>query len=313
MTVDTPRTASHPRPTSCVWVSGTHADVRRAAQRWLDSAAFQRLTVALGGPRSPIGDRTALVEWSGRILDTRRGAERRDAHPITWTPEHIRELLSAAGPLGLLETAAPSRAAYDTTVLLGGATTGNRLRTALAQDLAGRGVDLGMLVAATAERALSDHEHGSDPDSVPDRTEWANLLRYLADVFGPLRSGAATTGGTGAVAWRDHEFDTATGTNLRVLVAPSSSAHRRASTADNLTFLRQRIPLVRRRQVLVITSAIYTPYQFFAGAPVLVSDGAEHVEFVGTPTGTDGDTNLLAQRIAQEIHAAMHAATALLR
>jgi hypothetical protein len=84
-------------------------------------------------PSPPIRDCEALVEWSRRILDTRRGAERRDAIPTTWTPEHIRELLSAAGPLGLLHTAAPCRAAYDMTVLLGGATTGNRLRTALAR------------------------------------------------------------------------------------------------------------------------------------------------------------------------------------
>ncbi len=252
------------------------------------------------------------MEWSARILDTRHGAERRDAVPTTWTTEQIRELLSAAGPLGLLETATPCRVSYDITVLLGGATTGNRLRTALTRDLVGAGVDLGMLVVATADRALSDHEHASDPDSVADRTEWANLLRYLADVFGPLRAGAATTGGTGGAAWRDYEFATAAGTNLRVLVAPPSSAHRRANTADSLAFLLNRIPLERRRHVLVITSAIYVPYQFFAGAPALLSDGADHVEFVGTPTGTDGDTNLLVQRIVQEIHAAVSAAAAIL-
>jgi hypothetical protein len=313
MAIDTLRTATGAHSTSCGWVSGNHADVRRAAQRWLQSAAFQRLTVTPGGPSPRIGDSDALVEWSARILDTRRSAERRDAIPTTWTTEHIRELLSAAGPLGLLHTAAPYLAAYEMTVLLGGATTGNRFRTALARDLAGQGVNLGMLVAATADRALSDHEHGSDPDSVRDRIEWVNLLRRLADAFGPLRVGAATTGGTGAAAWQDHEFDTTMGTSPRVLVAPSSSVHRRANTADTLAFLLQRIPLARRRHVLVITSAIYTPYQFFAGAPVVLSDGAEHVELVGTPTSTDGNTNLLAQRIAQEIHAAMHAATAMLR
>jgi hypothetical protein len=195
------------------------------------------------------------------------------------------------------------------TVLLGGATTGNRLRTALVRDLACRGLDLGMLVAVTAERALSDHEHASDPDSMADRTEWANLLRYLADAFGPLHAGAVTTGGTGSAAWQDHKFNTATGGNLRVLVAPSRSAHRRANTSDSLAFLPDRIPLVRRRHVLIITSAMYAPYQFFAGAPVVLSDGAEHVELVGTPTGTDSDANLLAQRIAREIHAAVHAVT----
>jgi hypothetical protein len=98
------------------------------------------------------------------------------------------------------------------------------------------------------------------------------------------------------------------GTNLRVLVAPSSSAHRCVNTSDSLMFLLDRISLAQRRHVLVITSTMHAPYQFFAGAPVVLSDGVDHVELVGTPTGTDGDTNLLAQWIAQEIHAAVHAA-----
>lgn len=75
-------------------------------------------------------------------------------------------------------------------VLLGGAITGNRLRTALARDLVGLGLGLGMLAVATADRALKDHDYASEPDpeSVENWTECANLLRYLADVFGPLRS-----------------------------------------------------------------------------------------------------------------------------
>lgn len=119
-----------------------------------------------------------------------------------------------------------------------------------------------------------------------------NLLRYLADTFGPLQASASTNGGTGSASWQDHEFDTAMGTNLRVLVTPSSSAHRRANTSDSLTFLLDRIPLVRRRHVLIITSAIYAPYQFFAGAPVASSDGADHVELVGTPTPGSVDAGL---------------------
>ncbi|MGH3867486.1 MAG: hypothetical protein ACRDQ4_15365 [Pseudonocardiaceae bacterium] len=313
MAVDKLRTALNPPSVPRAWISGNQLDVLRTAAGWLESADLQRLTAALGGPSWATQDREALLTWSASTLDTRRGAERWDAISTTWTTEQIRGLLSAAGPLGLLHTAAPSRASYATTVLLGGATTGNRLRTALARDLESRGVDLGTLVAVTAERALSDHEHVSDPDSMADRTEWANLLRYLADAFGPLQAGAVTTGGTGSAAWQDHQLNTAVGRNLRVLVAPSRSAHRRANTSDGLAFLLDRIPLVRRRHVLIITSAIYAPYQFFAGAPVVLSDGAEHVELVGTPTATNGDVNLLAQRIAQEIHAAVNAAATILR
>ena len=129
-----------PQSIPCAWVSGNQVDVLRTAARWLESAALQRLTAALGGPSVPAQNLETLVTWSARVLDTRGGAERRDAIPTTWTADQIRELLSAAEPLGLLETAAPCRVSYEMTVLLGGATTGNRLRTALARDLVSRGV-----------------------------------------------------------------------------------------------------------------------------------------------------------------------------
>jgi len=295
------------------WVAAGPVDVLRTAQCWLESAAFQRLTATLGAPGLVSQDLHALVMWSANVLDTRHGTERRNARATTWTADQIQALLSAAGPLGLLKTAQPRRSSYDITVLLGGATTGNRLRTALARDFISQGVDLGMLVAVTAERALSDHEYATDPDSVGDRTEWSNVLRYLRNAFGPLRVGPAITGGTDSTAWQDRQFDTALGRNLRLLVAPSSSPHRRANTSDGITFLLQRIPSAKRRNILLITSAIYAPYQFFAGVPIISSDGARHVELVGTPTNTDGDAHLLTQRIAQEIHSALNAATRLLQ
>lgn len=302
-----------PESIPCTWMAGNPMDVLRTAQRWLESAALAQLTAALGGPNPATQDLGALATWSANVLDTRRGAERRDAAPTAWTTDQVRALLSAAGPLGLLETTAPRRPSYDVMVLLGGATTGNRLRTTLARDLVNRGLDVGTLVAVTAERALSDHEHTTDPDSVADRTEWSNLLRYLADAFGPLRVGAASRGGTGNASWQDQEFSTVAVRNLRMLVAPSHSTHSRANTSDGLLFLLERIPPARRRHMLIITSAIYAPYQFFVGAPILSSGGAEHVELVGTPTSTDGDTNLLVQRIAQEIHATVNTATTLLQ
>lgn len=302
-------TQSTPR----AWVADNHANVLRTAQCWLESAALGRLVTALGGPNPATHGLEALATWSVDTLDTRHGAERRDAVPAMLATDQVLALLSAAGSLGLLKTAEPRWPAYQATILLGGATTGNRLRSALARDLANRGVDLGMLVAVTAERVLSEHEHATDPDSTTDRTEWSNLLHYLDDAFGPLSMDTAAAGGTGSTSWQDQQLRTAEGRNLRLLVAPSSSADRRANTSDGLTFLLERIPPTQRCHMLIITSTIYAPYQFFTGAPIVLSAGAEHVELVGTPTGTDGDTNLLAQRIAQEIHAAVNAATTLLQ
>lgn len=303
----------HPQPIPYFWVAANPVDVVRTAAHWFESAALKQLTAAFGAPRPVTQNLGALTRWSASIFDTRRGAERREATPATWTTDQIRALLSAAGPLGLLETAGPRRSSYEITVLLGGATTGNRLRTALASDLMKQNIDLGILVAVTAERSLSSHEHITDPDSVSDRTEWSNLLRNLASFFGPLRSGIARSGGTGNASWQDKEFNTAAGRGIRMLVAPSSSAHRRANTSDGLTFLLDRVPLAQRRHVLIITSTIYAPYQFFTGGPIVSSDGAEHVELIGTPTDTEGDIKLLTQRIAQEIHSALNAVTKILQ
>jgi len=50
---------------------------------------------------------------------------------------------------------------------------------------------------------------------------------------------------------------------------------RRATTPQQLCFLRARMPLATRRAVLMVTSSIYVPYQFFSGAPEVVADGAE--------------------------------------
>jgi hypothetical protein len=64
--------------------------------------------------------------------------------------------------------------------------------------------------------------------------------------------------------------------------------------------------------VLLLSSAIYTPFQFFRIAPELLSAETLRVEFVGIPTDKGVDRRTLAQRLAQETHATIHAATDLL-
>jgi hypothetical protein len=78
-----------------------------------------------------------------------------------------------------------------------------------------------------------------------------------------------------------------------------------------MTFLAQCEPALASQSALVITSAIYAPYQFFAAVGQLLTAGLGHAELTGTPTSTGGAPLLLAQRLGQEIHAAITAATAL--
>jgi len=212
---------------------------------------------------------------------------------VVWDDAHIDAVLSAAAPLGLLETAPPQQHAYDATLLLGGAAAGNRLRTEFAARLARDGVDLGLLSLVTADRPISAREHESDPDSRQEATESQHLLRMVAELFGSLTD----LGHAG-------QFRTAEGQFVRLLVAPASTPDARATTADGIDFFLKHVMASR---VLLVTSAIYAPYQFFAAAPMLVEAGIRYVELIGTPTATDGDRGLLAQRLAQEIHAALTA------
>jgi hypothetical protein len=277
------------------WVAERRADVVACATTWGGSDDLRALVSALGGPAT--ATLRELAKWSAATLDTRKGAERRDMAPVELSDAHVRALLTAAGPLGLLETASPQERAYDATLLLGGATTGNRLRSKLAARLSADGVDLGLLALVSSDRPIGAREHESDPDSQQDATEWQHLLRAVAAELGPLERVAC-----------EEEFHAPGVRRVRLLVAPGAAPNTRATTADGIRYFLEHVVVP---SVLLVTSAIYAPYQFFAVAPLLLDGGCSRVELVGTPTATDGDQPSLAQRVAQEIHAALTAAAAL--
>ncbi len=257
----------------------------------------------MGGPVDALaaGDLEVVVEWSIATLDTRGGGERRDAPPRVFDAETLAAALAVGQHLGLVDTPGPQRTSYDLTVVLGGTATGNRRRTGLTAEMADAGVDIGTVVALASNRPISASEHKSDPDSVQDRHEWSNLLRQMTSQFGPLRAEADAASDPSDRQFRGPSHA------VRSLVAPDRANGGRPSTVDALQFLLERVPGSRGSSALLVTSAIYVPYQFFAGAPVLLAGGLTWVEMVGTATATDGDQNLLTQRILQEVHAGLSA------
>lgn len=292
------------------WVAGRLDDVRRRARGWIGSPALSTLVRAMGGPAGATIDE--LVAWTSQTLDTRAGAERRDAQRVMWNIEIVDALIRAAGPLGLLATAVPELMAYDSVVVLGGATTGNELRTALIKDLVDGGLRVGEMCGLSAHRTFSGSERDEALAEDGVDTEWKHLLRCLDAAFGPLESEGSTAGGVGAQPWLDHRFLGAGERKLRLLVAPSAPSAR-ANTSDAMEFFLERSAADLPETVLVVTSAIYVPYQFFAVAGRLAAGGVAHVELIGTRTSTSGDRGVFAQRVAQEIHAAVESASRLLR
>ncbi len=297
------------------WVAASPADVRDAAVGWLTSEALATLAASLGGPL--IGqvprDLSALLTWTASALDTRRGDERYQAAAAHVSTETAAALIRAAGPLGLIRTAPPVLPGYDVTVVLGGTVTGNSLRVALAARLPSAGATLGQMVALAAHRPLTGEEISAAPRAVAETTEWEHLFRTICDAFGvtSLDRSRHRWPSDFQTAIDQATADTKGELPLRLMSAPTSDPSRRANTADAFAFLARRIPAEQRRRVLVITSAIYVPYQFLTAAPHLLGNGSSHVEVIGTPTAVNGRRGLLAQRIGQEIHAAVTAAARL--
>lgn len=286
------------------WTAATVEQVADRARTWVLNDELALLVNALGGPLPSLAALHDLRRWSASRLDTRRGAERRDAAAATYTAGALDTLVRAAEPLGLLRTPSPQRTTYDAVVILAGATTGNLLRTRLAQAALDH-VETAVLVALASDRAISASEITDDPASVEDGYEWSNLVRHIGQAFGPLEPAESVADGA-----HDHSYRTPNGLPVRVLIAPDRDG-RRPTTPMQLRFLRTRMAKTARRTALLVTSSIYVPYQFFSGGPEILADGAEHVEVIGTPTTTTGDRALLGQRLAQEVHAGIDAAARL--
>jgi hypothetical protein len=283
------------------WIANEPKDVPRRAARWLAEPALGQVVRAFGFGESL--DPEQLAAWSAAVLDTRQGHERREAPPVDWDTTRVKAVVEAAGQLGLMVTDWPALSAYTTTVILGGAATGNRLRTQLVRDLQARGVDVGTVVLLASNRPISPSEHATDPESADDTSEWMHLLRCVDDFFGPLEPTVEASKREASDIWRDDTFTGAAGTAVRLVVA-EDRVTRRPTTLAAVRFLMNRSDAAALSPVLVVTSAIYVPYQFFAAVPAFLSGGVRPVEVIGTPTSI-ADERLLAQRLGQELHAAI--------
>jgi hypothetical protein len=285
-----------PQARRAVWTAaGTLSEVRDVAEAWLARPALADVLQAAGGPR-PCGlaGIAPLEAWTATHFDRRRGKERHEAvaEPLGDLVE--RALLDAAGPLGLLGTAGPRHGRYDLVIVLGGTVTGNRLRVAHTAALS-HTVRLGRVVGVSGARALTPNELRDEPAAAADLDEATHLRR----VFGEAATAVAASPATARTL-----------AEAAVLTAPPALDGGRAGTAEGIRQLTGAVPAAARRRVLVVTSAIYVPYQFFVAAPILIAAGTGDVELVGTPTVVD-DARTAARRFAQELHSAVRALAAL--
>lgn len=286
-----------------VWSAERRYDVERRAGEWLSSPQLRTLAFEVIGAAFGVLSPVALAQWSAENLDASR-----DQEVSLTTREPV--LLELAERWGMLGTQAPQRDAYEATIMLGGTRTGNRLGTELAWGCAERKTKLGVLIAANAESGIGDPDPHSDRDARDG--EWENVRRFVAQTFGPLKPKAEEKGETDARAWRDASFSSPTQPEIRLLAAPPLEGRSRANTADVFSFLQSRFCLSDYPHLLLITSAIYAPYQFFVAVPALLAAGAQYVEVIGTTTAAGEDRQLFATRLAQGTNDAIAAAVSVM-
>lgn len=277
------------------WTAHTATDVTRLADHWLHAPALRAIVRAGEGP-PPTAPAADLLTWSTRVLDTRRGHERHLAPEAQLSPPLREALFEHAPRLGLTATHAPALDRYDDLLVLGGTTTGNQLRVELARTVV-NAIDTDRVVGLGSHRLLTRDE---DPAVEPDlASEWEDLATRLRITFHGSALARLSEAHYGVI-------DARPATSVLVAGAPGRT---RANTADQVRdFATARTDKFR---ALVVTSSIYVPYQFFTTALIAMTAGAAHWELIGTPTSKTGSRGLLTQRLAQETHAAIQAATAI--
>lgn len=212
-------------------------------------------------------------------LDTRRGRERQQARPTTFTGSQVDIVLEVADSLGLVVSAAPARNHYDLVVVLGGTSVANRLRSELCAHIKSTST---RVVGLGSTRTLTDGELTAANDGA--RIEADDLIIALRT------QGLVST----------------------VFTAQPESGATRATTPIALAQLFSGSPQHSVGDVLLVTSAIYLPYQFFSSAAAVFYAGASSLEIIGTTTQVTQSEDARAQAFGQEIGAALSAARRLI-
>jgi hypothetical protein len=291
---------------------------------WVTRPALRELVEAFGGAWPVSCGLEArlrqLVEFS-EIWDHRKGGSRLDIGDVD---EPDRERYSRVPPtadaLGLVSQLPPSRLDPDHLVVLGGLAVGNLSRISYYRELAGRGLTPGTaLVLLGSFRGLREEEAAVLRRRAPDLAgadSEATMLMAVARQLCPAPAQwrerrAGDPAADPRLAWL-HAWGDGT-PPVHVLAAPSSEPGTRpANTGDTLTFAAESMPFEPGDYVQLLTSGIYSVYQFFEAVRVLGLGYGVSVEVAGVPPERALSTPGPAAQ-AQEIRSCLRSALALAR
>lgn len=265
------------------------SSVEEPLAAWLHSEPFTELVAAFGGAGVVNGERLAVelekLDAFSERWDFRGGKERNLAETARFADEHEGLIFAAAGALGLVGSRPPRHKAYDHMIVLGGLVRACILRPRLAAELISGGLTVGTITAIGAFRPLGGDEHDlaegaglpgaeTEFDAMDAGTRKAFALETAEQESGERHPENAN------LSWLVRTYQSPAGTAVVVVAAPTTDPSRRANTPDSYRYWAETVADVRPHQrVLLVTSAIYIPFQH-----------ADAIRMLGLPFGADVDT-----------------------
>lgn len=289
--------------------------VRSFVADWIGRPALRRIVEAEGGrwPDGSLEDQVeALHDFSAR-WDFRGGAERLEIESSS-LEDHNDSLLTDAAELGMTTAAPPASDRYDHGLVLGGTALASIYRLRRLYEFREEGVGIGQVAVLTALREVGEPELAIVRDR-PEiaaivegspQTEFDVMVRATEMFSGSASSVERTPNSNPHLESAEAQIGDAT-----VLAAPSADPQRRANSRDNYDVYANQIGPID--SVLVVTSSIYLPYQFFIALQALGWQQPRMIEAVGFPPEWMQGVLTGPQNVLQEIRSALFGALNTLR
>jgi len=283
--------------------------VRDFIGQWVQHPALREIVESEGGewPGGTLAEQVAALHAFSSRWDFRGGAERLELSAGDQPHDEVR-ILNAAEQLGLTGAGAPMSKAYDHALVLGGTALASIYRVRRLFDLREGKIDVHEAAVLTALRKIGVPEF----DLVRSRNDLAPLVDGAVTEFDVMtnavaRYGRATPAITQTPNTNPH-LATATAQvgDTLVLAAPSADPERRPNTRDNYDVYSARIG--RADAVLIVTSSIYIPYQFFIALQALGWEAPRAIEAVGFPPEWMQGVLTGVENILQETRSALYGA-----
>jgi hypothetical protein len=289
--------------------------IRAFLARWTSLPGLKLLASGAGvSLDGSLRERLAALRELVEPWDFRSGRERLDIeHGSTELPVEADTVLRAAHAMSLDEELAPSMQAYDHCLVLGGTALSSYLRAKYAGAVASR-LNLGHVACLGGQRAISEKEwellRGESHVPVAHGATEFDVLAAAAAEFFPPVTGSAMDREVDhprfaeRLIYRDER-----GRSVEVVAARPAPGAERATTLDNYRSVS--VEFAPNSAVLLITSAIYAPYQLFVSLQAFGWTKPLLLELAAFPPSWIGDVLSQPKNYLQEIRSAILAASTL--